>query len=206
MDTFKECDYSLKILLVGESGVGKSCLLLRYSDNTFSQSFISTIGVDFKMKKVTINDRTVKLQLWDTAGQERYRTIVASFYRGAQGILLTFDVTDINTFLKVKFWLGEIKKNAPEGTCVVLVGNKCDMEDKRMVDAKEAKAFAEKNDLTYIETSAKSGQGVEQAFLALAEECLNVMVSKPHTYGKGEEGVGLTGPGSGGQPTPGCWC
>jgi Ras-related protein Rab-1A len=150
--------------------------------------------VDFKMKKIQVNDRSVKLQLWDTAGQgtnsehlfrnyiansyislERYRTIVASFYRGAHGILLVFDVTDINSFLKVRTWLEEIKKNAPEGTSVVLVGNKNDMDSKRMVDSKEAAAFAQKHNIQYLETSAKEGNGIKEAFETLAKECLNVM-------------------------------
>jgi len=171
-------DYLLKILLVGESGVGKSCLLLRYTENSFSESFISTIGVDFKIKKVVLNDRNVKLQLWDTAGQERYRTIVASFYRGANGILLTFDVTDMNSFQKVRHWLGEIKKNAPDGTCVGLIGNKCDLEDKRVVSFKEANDFATSNGLKYVETSAKNNLHVEDAFLTLAKDCLEVLIAK----------------------------
>jgi len=176
MSGTKDYDYLLKILLVGESGVGKSCLLLRFAEGTFSQSFISTIGVDFKMKKVTLNDRVVKLQVWDTAGQERYRTIVSSFYRGAHGIILTFDVTDINSFLKVRHWLSEIKKNAPDGTRVLLVGNKSDLQSKRMVDAKEAQAFAEKSGLKYMETSAKDGTNVEEVFTTLGVECLDVVV------------------------------
>jgi len=176
MSGTKDYDYLLKILLVGESGVGKSCLLLRFAEGTFSQSFISTIGVDFKMKKVTLNDRVVKLQVWDTAGQERYRTIVSSFYRGAHGIILTFDVTDINSFLKVRHWLSEIKKNAPDGTRVLLVGNKSDLQSKRMVDAKEAQSFAEKSGLKYMETSAKDGTNVEEVFTTLGVECLDVVV------------------------------
>jgi len=180
-------DYLLKILLVGESGVGKSCLLLRYTENSFSDSFISTIGVDFKIKKVILNDRNVKLQLWDTAGQERYRTIVASFYRGANGILLTFDVTEPNSFLKVRHWLGEIKKNAPEGTCVALVGNKCDLEDKRLITFKEASEFAEQNGLKYMETSAKTSDHVEEAFLMLAKDCLDVLVTKNTQEAKKEK-------------------
>jgi len=195
-----DSDYSLKILLVGESGVGKSCVLLRYADNTFSQSFISTIGVDFKMKKITLNDRSVKLQLWDTAGQERYRTIVASFYRGAHGILLVFDVTDINSFLKVRTWLEEIKKNAPDGTAVVLVGNKSDMDSKRMVDQKEAAAFAQKHSIPYLETSAKEGTGIKEAFETLASDCLTVLINRPADNRDGR-GVDLNANGGNGG-----WC
>jgi len=169
-------DYKLKLLLVGESGVGKSNLLLRYTENTYSDSFISTIGVDFKMKNIILNDRMVKLQLWDTAGQERYRAIVASFYKGAHGIVVVFDLTDINSFLKVKFWLQEIKQKAPEKTSIILVGNKKDLEEQRMVDEKEVKQFADTNNLQYFETSAKTGEGVEPSFVALAQLCLKVVV------------------------------
>jgi len=178
MEQQEEFDYLFKILIVGETGVGKSCLLLRYADNFFSQSYISTIGVDFKIKKLQLNDKMLKLQIWDTAGQERYRTIVASFYRGANGILLVFDVTDPNTFLNCKHWLSEIKKNTSEGTAIVLIGNKCDQENKRMVDSNEASSFATQNGLKYIETSAKEGTRVDDAFKLLCEACITLAVQK----------------------------
>eukprot|EP01117_Protostelium_nocturnum_P009627 TRINITY_DN3437_c0_g1_i1.p1 TRINITY_DN3437_c0_g1~~TRINITY_DN3437_c0_g1_i1.p1 ORF type:complete len:204 (-),score=66.66 TRINITY_DN3437_c0_g1_i1:181-792(-) len=185
----KESDYSFKLLLLGESGVGKSCLLIRYAENTFSQSFISTIGVDYKMKKMTVGDRTCKLQLWDTAGQERYRTIVASFYRGSDGILLIFDLTDVNSFLKIRTWIEEIKKNAPEDISVVLVGNKEDI-GSRMVDKAEATAFAQKHGIKYVETSAKSGSGVNEAFQMLAEQCIQTNATRPQGAKKAGLSVG----------------
>ncbi|PRP78357.1 hypothetical protein PROFUN_13752 [Planoprotostelium fungivorum] len=176
-------DYNFKLLLLGESGVGKSCVLLRYADNTFSPNFISTIGVDFKMKTIHLNDKTLKMSIWDTAGQERYRTIVASFYRGANGILLIFDVTDINTFLKIRTWIEEIKKNAPESVSIVLVGNKSDITAHRMVDAVEAGAFADKHRIKYVETSAKSGEGIQEAFETLAAECIKTSIHQKRENG-----------------------
>eukprot|EP01114_Cavostelium_apophysatum_P008861 TRINITY_DN2174_c0_g2_i1.p1 TRINITY_DN2174_c0_g2~~TRINITY_DN2174_c0_g2_i1.p1 ORF type:complete len:202 (-),score=40.49 TRINITY_DN2174_c0_g2_i1:574-1179(-) len=169
-------DYLFKILIVGETGVGKSCILLRYADNFFSHNYISTIGVDFKIKKVNIDDKSLKLQIWDTAGQERYRTIVSSFYRGAHGILLVFDVTDPNSFLNCKHWLSEIQKNTTENTAIVLVGNKCDQEGKRMVSFSEADKFASSSGLKYIETSAKDGLRVEEAFSTLCHSCIDIAV------------------------------
>merc|ERR1719369_136578 len=103
-----ECDYSFKILLVGDSGVGKSCLLLRYTDDTYSESYTSTIGLDFMMKTVEVDGKTCKLQIWDTAGQERFKTTTASFYRGAHGIIIVYDVTNNETFENIRQWLIEI--------------------------------------------------------------------------------------------------
>jgi len=174
-------DYLFKILIVGESGVGKSCLLLRFSDDTFTESFISTIGVDFKIKRLTMNDKNgkpnnLKLQIWDTAGQDRFRTITTSYYRGAHGIILTYDVTDPNSFLKIRSWLEEIKEHAPSHTVVMLIGNKADKVDKRAVEQKEAQALADKLGLKYFETSAKTGTGVVEVFNTLTEEILRVCV------------------------------
>eukprot|EP01118_Nematostelium_gracile_P006188 TRINITY_DN1990_c0_g1_i2.p1 TRINITY_DN1990_c0_g1~~TRINITY_DN1990_c0_g1_i2.p1 ORF type:complete len:203 (+),score=51.51 TRINITY_DN1990_c0_g1_i2:96-704(+) len=199
----KEYDYLFKLLVVGETGVGKSCLLLKYVEGSFTETFISTIGVDFKMKTVGINDKKVKLQIWDTAGQERYRTIVNSFYRGAHGILLCFDLTDVNSFLRVQHWLGEIGRLAPEGIPIVLAGTKSDLTKKRMVDNKEAVATAEKHHLKYVETSSKTGDNVDDVFATLAAEVLKVEVSKkpsPHPTPDG-----LIKPGTeGGQGGGGC--
>jgi len=174
-------DFLFKILIVGESGVGKSCLLLRFSDDTFTESFISTIGVDFKIKRVTMNDKNgnpknLKLQIWDTAGQDRFRTITTSYYRGAHGIILTYDVTDPNSFLKIRSWLEEIKEHAPSHTVVMLIGNKADKTEKRAVDQKEAQALADKLGLKYNETSAKTGTGVTEVFTNLTEEILRVCI------------------------------
>jgi len=167
----KSGETKLKIGLVGESGVGKSCLLVRWVDNEFFEAdYKFTIGVDYKMKSVTVKDIPVKLQIYDTAGQERFRTVTASFYRGAHGILLVYDITDKESFgNRVEEWLREIKNYTPDKTPIVFVGNKADLKDKRTVDESAARAFAEKHGLKYMETSAKENINVNEAFMSLAE-------------------------------------
>jgi small GTP-binding protein len=138
-DFVTSSDYLFKVLLIGDSGVGKSCLLLRFSDDTYTDSFISTIGVDFKIRTVEIDGRTAKLQIWDTAGQERFRTITSSYYRGAHGIIVVYDVSDAESFSNVRTWLQEIEKYASDNVCRLLVGNKCDLAANRQVEYATAK-------------------------------------------------------------------
>ncbi|PAV61077.1 hypothetical protein WR25_25325 [Diploscapter pachys] len=149
-----EYDYLFKLLLIGDSGVGKSCLLLRFADDTYTESYISTIGVDF----------------WDTAGQERFRTITSSYYRGAHGIIVVYDITDQESFNNVKQWLQEIDRYACENVNKLLVGNKSDLTAKRAVDTQAAKEYADQLGIPFLETSAKSSTNVEQAFLTMASE------------------------------------
>ncbi|KAJ2665561.1 ras GTPase [Coemansia sp. RSA 1200] len=165
-----EYDYLFKLLLIGDSGVGKSCLLLRFADDTYTESYISTIGVDFKIRTIELDGKTVKLQIWDTAGQERFRTITSSYYRGAHGIIVVYDVTDGETFSNVKQWLQEIDRYASEGVNKLLVGNKSDLEDKRKVDVTEAKDFADSLSISFLETSAKDSTNVEKAFMTMASQ------------------------------------
>lgn len=132
-------DYLFKLLLIGDSGVGKSCLLLRFADDTYTESYISTIGVDFKIRTIDLDGKTIKLQIWDTAGQERFRTITSSYYRGAHGIIVVYDCTDQETFNNVKQWLEEIDRYACDNVNKLLVGNKCDVHTKKVVDYTTAK-------------------------------------------------------------------
>ena len=138
----QDYDYLFKMLIIGNSGVGKSCLLLRYAENSFNENFFNTIGVDFKLKTVKHENDVIKLQIWDTAGQERFRTLTASYYRGAQGIIIVYDVTDRETFDNVRTWINEIEKYSQAGVCKILVGNKCDMEDRRQITFEEGQEFA----------------------------------------------------------------
>jgi len=172
-------DYLFKLLLIGDSGVGKSCLLLRFADNTYTDSYISTIGVDFKIRTLDIDRKTVKLQIWDTAGQERFRTITSSYYRGAHGIIVVYDVTDKVSFNNVKQWLGEIDRYACQSVNKLLVGNKADLVEKKVVEYNEAKEFADSLGISFLETSAKSAHNVEESFLTMTRQ-IKERVSRSH--------------------------
>jgi len=166
--TTAEHDYFFKILLIGDSGVGKSCLLLRFADDSWTDTHISTIGVDFKIKTLQIDGKTIKLQIWDTAGQERFRTITSSYYRGAQGIILVYDCTDLESFHNVKQWIGEIDRYACENVNKLLVGNKCDLADEKVVTEAMAQEFANSLEIPWIETSAKLSTNVDDCFVRMA--------------------------------------
>eukprot|EP00927_Polykrikos_kofoidii_P024152 TRINITY_DN2201_c1_g3_i1.p1 TRINITY_DN2201_c1_g3~~TRINITY_DN2201_c1_g3_i1.p1 ORF type:complete len:215 (-),score=35.38 TRINITY_DN2201_c1_g3_i1:89-703(-) len=178
-----EYDFLFKLLLIGDSGVGKSCLLLRFADDTYTESYISTIGVDFKIRTLDQDGKTIKLQIWDTAGQERFRTITSSYYRGVHGIIVVYDVTDKESFTNVKHWLQEIEKYAADGVNKLLVGNKCDLSSKKVVSYDEAKEFAEPLNIQFMETSAKNAHNVEQAFQAMAKDIQARVASQPQTPG-----------------------
>ena len=162
---------TLKFLLIGDSGVGKSCLLTRFVDDVFSPSFMSTVGIDFKIRSILLNSGgRVKLQIWDTAGQERFRTITKAFYRGAQAVLLVFDVTEKESFTSLPLWLEEVERNAVDKEVPrILIGNKCDLVAKRIVGEAEAKVFASEHGYLYAETSANSGKNVQEVFMGMAE-------------------------------------
>lgn len=125
-------------MLIGDTGVGKSCLLLRFADDSFTENYISTIGVDFRFRTVKVDKKTVKLQIWDTAGQERFRTITSAYYRGADGIIMVYDVTSEESFNHINDWFIEVNRYAAENTCKLLVGNKIDLADK-LVPTEKAK-------------------------------------------------------------------
>jgi len=166
-----ETDHLFKLVLIGDTGVGKSCLLLRFADDNFTESYISTIGVDFRFRTVRIGNKTVKLQIWDTAGQERFRTITSAYYRGADGIIMVYDVTNRNSFNHVRDWLKEVDEYANEDTCKLLIGNKDDCPDK-VVDSGTGQNFAEELGIPFIETSARTAQNVETAFTRMAEQLI----------------------------------
>jgi Ras-related protein Rab-1A len=187
-----EYDYLFKLLLIGDSGVGKSCLLLRFADTTYTDSYISTIGVDFKIRTLEIDGKTVKLQIWDTAGQERFRTITSSYYRGAHGIIVVYDVTDKVSFNNVKQWLGEIDRYACQSVNKLLVGNKADLVEKKVVDYNEAKEFAEGLQISFLETSAKSAQNVEEAFMTMTRQIKERVSRGVDNPAKGPGGVDIS--------------
>lgn len=162
-----EYDLLFKILIIGDSGVGKSCLLLKFTDRYFNDSYISTIGVDFKIQTIQLDNKIIKLQLWDTAGQERFKTITTSYYRGAHGIVIVYDITDKETFLNVRNWLSEVHRYASDNVKILLVGNKSDLEKQRQVSIGEAQELANKLNIPFIEASAKDSTNVQQLFVKL---------------------------------------
>jgi len=161
--------YQFKILFVGDSGCGKTSLLLRYVDDTFTDTFISTIGVDFKSKTINVDGAKVEMQIWDTAGQERFRTITSSYYREAEGVILVFDLTNLESFNNVKRWLTDVEKYSADSAHKILVGNKSDLEATRKVKREDAEEFAGRCNLEYFETSAKKGVNVTTVFEKLAQ-------------------------------------
>ncbi|KAG7692893.1 hypothetical protein KL930_004240 [Ogataea haglerorum] len=164
----KTFDKTMKLLLVGDSGVGKSCLLLRFVDDKFNPSFITTIGIDFKIKTIELNGSKIKLQVWDTAGQERFRTITTAYYRGAMGIIIVYDVCDENSFDSVKKWYQTVNQHAKDEAQLFLVGNKCDDTESRQVSEKQGEQLAEELNVPFMEASAKSGLNVNEMFYKLA--------------------------------------
>ena len=164
-------DLLFKIVLIGDSGVGKSCLLVRFADDSFSDSYLTTIGVDFRFRTLPIEDNSVKLQIvsstqWDTAGQERFRTITTAYYRGADGILLVFDKSNKESFDHIDTWMEEVNKHAHEHAVKMLVGNKADLE--AAVTTEEAEEKARRHAVKYMETSAKEAYQVDSAFMEMA--------------------------------------
>jgi Ras-related protein Rab-1A len=167
----EEYDYLYKILLIGNSSVGKSSIFNRYVDNSYCDLSISTIGVDFKIKTLKVNDKFVKLQIWDTNGQERFKAITNSYYRNSHGIIVVFDITDKKSFIHLKNWFNDIDKYAKDAY-KILVGNKCDLEHNREVTYEDAKEFADTNELMYIEVSAKKSINIDIIFETLTAELI----------------------------------
>ncbi|CAA7043155.1 unnamed protein product [Microthlaspi erraticum] len=163
----EECDYLFKAVLIGDSAVGKSNLLSRFSKDEFRFDSKPTIGVEFAYRNVHVKDKIIKAQIWDTAGQERFRAITSSYYRGALGALLIYDITRRTTFDNIKKWLLELRGFANPDTVVVLVGNKSDLRQSREVDEEEGKTLAESEGLYFLETSALENVNVEEAFLVM---------------------------------------
>ena len=180
-----EPDFLLKIVLIGDSGVGKTNLLSRFTRDQFNPDSKSTIGVEFATKTLEVEGKTVKAQIWDTAGQERYRAITSAYYRGAIGALLLYDISASLTFNSLSRWLQELRENADSNIVVMLVGNKCDLQELRAVSTDEGIGFSKSENLLFIETSARDATNVQEAFTTLITEIVH-RLSK-NDIGKSEQ-------------------
>ena len=163
-------DYMFKILLLGDAGVGKTSLMWRFSEDVFNKTYISTIGIDFKLRTVELEGKRVRLQVWDTAGQERFHAISVSYYRTAMGIMLVYDITRRRSFENIAKWLRNIAEHAKEDVIKLLVGNKSDLREPRAVKYDEGEKLAQEYDMCFFETSAKENESIDEAFQCIAKE------------------------------------
>ena len=184
------------------AGVGKSCLLLQFTDKRFQPVHDLTIGVEFGARMINLQDKQIKLQIWDTAGQESFRSITRSYYRGAAGALLVYDITRRDTFQHLSRWLEEARQHSQSNMVIMLIGNKNDLEHRRMVSTAEGKAFADANGLIFLETSAKTAYNVEQAFINTAEKIYEGIQSGEIDVSNESQGikVGMSQSPGGGMP------
>jgi Ras-related protein Rab-11A len=196
-DANQRIDYVFKVVLIGDSAVGKSQILARFSRNEFSLDSKSTIGVEFQTRTLVIDHKTVKAQIWDTAGQERYRAVTSAYYRGAVGAMLVYDITKRQTFDHIPRWLEELRNHADKNIVIILVGNKSDLENQRDVPTEDAKEFAEKEGLFFLETSALQATNVEASFMTVLTEIYNIVNKKnlaaDESQGNGNSAASLLG-------------
>ncbi|KAJ2077605.1 Rab GTPase ypt31 [Coemansia sp. RSA 988] len=178
MSANDEYDYLFKIVLIGDSGVGKSNLLSRFARNEFNLESKSTIGVEFATRSIQVDGKIIKAQIWDTAGQERYRAITSAYYRGAVGALLVYDIAKHPTYDNVTTWMKELRDHADSNIVIMLVGNKSDLRHLRAVPTEDAKQFAAENGLFFIETSALDASNVEKSFTQILEEIYRIVSNK----------------------------
>jgi Ras-related protein Rab-8A len=171
-------DYQIKILMIGNSCVGKTSVLIRFTNNNFSPTFITTIGIDFKIKSLTIGDKKIKLQIWDTAGQERFRTITKSYFRSAQGVILVYDITDKTSFMSIRNWIEQIQLHSESNVNKILVGNKCDCIGQRVVSYEEGLELAKDYKIDFIECSAKSDININSIFTTITEQVVKRLESE----------------------------
>ncbi|XP_026425928.1 ras-related protein Rab2BV [Papaver somniferum] len=192
----QEYDYLFKIVLIGDSGVGKSNILSRFTRNEFCLESKSTIGVEFATRTLQVDGKTIKAQIWDTAGQERYRAITSAYYRGAVGALLVYDTTKRQTFDNVQRWLRELRDHADSNIVILLAGNKSDLKHLRAVNEEDAQVLAEKEGLSFLETSALEALNIEKAFQTILTEIYHIVSKKALAAQEAAATAGLPGQGT----------
>ncbi|KAI3865061.1 hypothetical protein MKX03_017691 [Papaver bracteatum] len=192
----QEYDYLFKIVLIGDSGVGKSNILSRFTRNEFCLESKSTIGVEFATRTLQVDGKTIKAQIWDTAGQERYRAITSAYYRGAVGALLVYDTTKRQTFDNVQRWLRELRDHADSNIVILLAGNKSDLKHLRAVNEEDAQVIAEKEGLSFLETSALEALNIEKAFQTILTEIYHIVSKKALAAQEAAATAGLPGQGT----------
>lgn len=200
--------YLFKYIIIGDTAVGKSCILLQFTDKRFQPTHELTIGVEFGSRTLTIGEMTLKLQIWDTAGQESFRSMTRSYYRGACGALLVFDLTRRESFNGLKKWLDEARRNAIPNLVIILIGNKCDLDQKRAVAKEEGEAFAKANGIVYVETSAKTSENVDEAFMTTARQICERIRAGELDANNESTGIkiGMKSPRKDGKAGPGTGC
>ncbi|GFP89648.1 RAS-related protein raba4d [Phtheirospermum japonicum] len=186
-DFNQKIDYVLKVVLIGDSAVGKSQLLSRFARNEFNLESKATIGVEFQTKTLVIDQKTIKAQIWDTAGQERYRAVTSAYYRGAVGAMLVYDMTKRQSFDHMARWLEELRAHADKNIVIMLIGNKCDLGTLRAVPTEDAQEFAERESLYFMETSALQATNVESAFLTILTEIYRIVSKKSLAANEGSD-------------------
>ena len=169
----KDYDYIFKIVLIGDTCVGKSCILVRFSDDVFVENYVTTIGVDFRFKTMIVKNKIAKIQIWDTAGQERYRSITTAYYRGAAAIIICCDSTNKESFYNINNWIDEISKYTDKDVDKLVLMNKCDLVEERQIDKNDISKFEKESGLKVMEVSAKTGNGVDKAFEYIIEKLID---------------------------------
>lgn len=185
-DMSESYDYLFKFLVIGSAGSGKSCILHQFIEKKFKEDSSHTIGVEFGSRIINVGGKAIKLQIWDTAGQERFRSVTRSYYRGAAGALLVYDVTNRDSFNALLAWLQDARTLASPNIIILLIGNKRDLEEERQVTFMEASNFAQEHELIFLETSAKTGENIEEAFL----KCSKTILAKIQTGELDPERIG----------------
>mmetsp|Transcript_20693 Transcript_20693/g.46047 ORF Transcript_20693/g.46047 Transcript_20693/m.46047 type:complete len:202 (-) Transcript_20693:1915-2520(-) len=196
--------YLFKYIIIGDTGVGKSCFLLQFTDRRFQHIHDMTIGVEFGSRTIELDGKSIKLQIWDTAGQEAFRSITRSYYRGACSALLVYDISRRDTFDHVAQWLEETKKNSNPHLVIVLVGNKTDLEHKRVVSFAEGESFAKAHGMLFLEASAKTGDYVEETFVTAAINVLERLNSGVFSADDETHGIRVGVSGASQKKSPGC--